>query len=229
MRPWTVTPHSPLVEHEPNLWSVESPVPGIKGMNRRMTLAKLSDGRIVFFNAIPLDDAALAKVRAWGKPWLLVVPHRAHMIDAEAFREKLGLTVCCPDVELAKVRARVPSAVAMSSITLEPGVRLDSFLGAKLQEPRLTVVSGPRTSVAISDVVMNVITAPLSLRLMGFTGGPKVVPVQKLIFVKSKKVLADELDQVAALPGLTRVLCSHGEVIEGDVPGILRGLAAGLR
>ena len=53
---------------------------------------KLSDGRLAFHNAIPLDDAALADVRAWGKPAILIVPHHLHAMDAHAFQAKLGLS-----------------------------------------------------------------------------------------------------------------------------------------
>lgn len=63
------------------------------GMDRRMSIIRLADGRLVFHNAVPIDDATLAKLTAWGKPSILIVPMHLHAIDAPAFREKLGLKV----------------------------------------------------------------------------------------------------------------------------------------
>jgi hypothetical protein len=52
------------------------------GMDRRMSIIRLGDGRLVFHNAIPLDDHALAQVIAWGKPSILIVPMHLHATDA---------------------------------------------------------------------------------------------------------------------------------------------------
>ena len=56
-RPWIVTKHGPLEQLDDNLWSVESAVPGMP-MPRRMCIAKMADGKLVFFHAVPLEDAA---------------------------------------------------------------------------------------------------------------------------------------------------------------------------
>src|SRR5439155_2276977 len=88
-RPWIVTPHDIINKLDDNLWTVESPVPGVP-IRRRMCIIKRSDGQLVFHNAVPLDDAALAEVTAWGKPAFLVIPHNQHGIDAHAFMHKLG-------------------------------------------------------------------------------------------------------------------------------------------
>ena len=93
-RPWIVTPHDPIEELDGNLWSVESDVPGFPvgcGMRRRMCIIKLQDGRLAFYNALPLDEAALAKVRAWGTPSVLIAPIYFHTLDARPFAEELGL------------------------------------------------------------------------------------------------------------------------------------------
>jgi hypothetical protein len=63
-RPWVVTPHGPLVKHEANLWTVAGRLPGAP-ITRRMAIARRRDGTLVFYHAIPLDDAALAEVLAW--------------------------------------------------------------------------------------------------------------------------------------------------------------------
>ena len=56
-RPWIVTRHDAIEKHEANLWSVSGDAVGIKGMTRRMAIVRLSDGRLLFYNAIPLEEA----------------------------------------------------------------------------------------------------------------------------------------------------------------------------
>ena len=93
-RPWIVTRHDPIEEVDENLWCVNGDVPGFPpaaGFPRRMSIVKLSDGRLLFHNAVPVDEVTLERLRAWGKPSFLMVPHHLHAMDAHAFREKLGL------------------------------------------------------------------------------------------------------------------------------------------
>src|SRR5438270_11955513 len=104
-RPYTVTPHGPIEKLDENLWAVESKVPGLP-IRRRMAIVKRSDGQLAFLNAVPLDDAALAEVTAWGKPAILVIPHDQHGIDAHGFAEKLGCKIYGPKANEAKMRAR---------------------------------------------------------------------------------------------------------------------------
>src|ERR1700740_1248869 len=97
-RPWTVTPHTPLRKLEDNLWVVESNVPGTP-MKRRMAIIRRSDGALVFYQAVPVDDATLAEVKALGKPPYLIVPHNQHGMDATAFAEKLSLKIYGPKLD----------------------------------------------------------------------------------------------------------------------------------
>src|SRR5258708_1823109 len=105
-RRWIVTRHGPLEKLEDNLWAVEGDVPGVP-FRRRMSIVRRTDGTLLFFNAMPLEEAVLAEVKAWGRPAVLVVPHDQHMIDARAFAEKLGLSIYGPKECETKVRARV--------------------------------------------------------------------------------------------------------------------------
>ena len=95
-RPWTVLTHGPVEKIDENLWGVESDVPGIPGLKRRMSIVRLQDGELLFYNAVPVSDSALAEVRALGNPAYLVIPQHLHMIDAHAFRARLGVRVYAP-------------------------------------------------------------------------------------------------------------------------------------
>jgi hypothetical protein len=224
-RPWTVTRHDAIVEHEPNLWSVSGDIPGLKGMNRRMSIAKLQDGRLVFFNAVPLDDLSMHRVTSWGTPWLLITPHRAHTMDAHAFSTRLKLTTAAPDIELEKVRKRVPDVVGLSTITGDASLTIGQWGGSKLNEPWLISRSAGGASLIVSDVIQNSYPKSLLLKLLGFGGGAKVTPAQKLLFVSDKAEVKRSVLALAAEPGLRRLVPSHGEVLEQDVPGTLNRIA----
>jgi hypothetical protein len=80
-RPWIVTRHDPIEKVDDNLWTVQGDVPGVP-IKRRMFIVKRTDGSLLFFGcAIPLEDALLAEIAAWGRPSILVVsrhPRSAH-------------------------------------------------------------------------------------------------------------------------------------------------------
>jgi hypothetical protein len=61
-------PHGPLERLDDNLWAVESDVPGIPGLERRMSIVRRADGGLLFYNAVPVRDAVLGEIRALGAP-----------------------------------------------------------------------------------------------------------------------------------------------------------------
>src|SRR4051812_18623689 len=106
-RPWTVLPHQPLEKVEDNLWMVDSSLPR-GGMNRRMAIIRLGDGSLVFHNGIPLDDASMKQLEAFGKPAILLVPNGFHRLDVHAFKARYpGLRALCPAPLHAKVSEKV--------------------------------------------------------------------------------------------------------------------------
>jgi len=229
-RPWTVTPHGPLEKIDDNLWALSSSVPGIKS-HRRMSIVRRGDGNLLFYNAIPMDDATLEEVRAWGRPSLLVITHDQHMVDGDAFREKLGLAVYCPRASDAKVRARTPVTGNMEDLPPDPAIAWDSAVGTKMNEPVMFVTSGggARVSIVTSDVFQNnrAASLPLAFRLLGFAG-PRTPPLFKLLFLKDKVALRAAMERWAATPRLVRIVPTHGEVVDHDPAAVLGKAAAGL-
>jgi hypothetical protein len=229
-RPWIVTKHNPIVKLEDNLWLVEGDVPGIP-FRRRMSIVKRADGSLLFFNAIPLDEGALAEVKAWGKPAILVVPHDQHMIDARPFAEKLGLKLYGPRECEAKMRARAEVSGTLESIPGDPSIRIEPVAGIKSGEPALFVKSSSgHTSLLVADVIMNSTKASLGLlpRLMGFAGRAKIVPVFRMMFLKDKKALREQLASWAKLPGLAHLVPCHGDVMSTGVAEAVLGASATL-
>jgi hypothetical protein len=223
-RPWIVTKHDPIEKLEDNLWTVAGGVPGLP-FRRRMSIIRRSDGTLLFFNAIPLDDTALAEVKAWGKPAVLVVPHDQHMIDARPFAEKLGLKVYGPKECEPKIRARADVSGTLEDIPSDPSIRIEPVAGVKNGEPALVVSSsGGRTNLLVSDVIMNNKKDQVGFlpRMMGFAGPAKIVPVFRMMFLKDKKSLKTQLNRWADLPGLTRVVPCHGDLVSTAAPDALR-------
>lgn len=232
LRTWIVTRHDPIEKLEDNLWAVQGDVPGIP-FKRRMFIVKRSDGTLMFFGmAIPLEDELLAEITEWGRPSFLVVGHDQHMIDARAFAERLGLKVYGPKPCEAKMRARVELAGVLEDIPPDSNVQIMRVPGAKTGEPAVIVKSdgGRRVSLLVSDVLQNNPRASLGLlpRLMGFAGGPKIVPVFKMMFLKDKGALRRQLAEWAELPGLERLVPCHGDGVTSGVPAALKAAAAAI-
>jgi hypothetical protein len=231
-RPWTVTPHEPIEKLDDNLWAVQGDVPGIP-FKRRMFIIRRSDGALMFFGcAVPLEDELLAEIRAWGPPAILVVPHDQHMIDARPFADRLGLRVYGPKACVARMQTRADIAGALEDVPADPDVDLVPVAGARNGEPAVIVRSGGglRVSLLVSDAIQN--NAPESLgllpRLCGFAGGPKVVPVFKMMFLKDRVALKRQLVEWGEMPGLARVVPCHGDAVTKGAGEALKAAAAGL-
>ncbi len=231
-RPWIVTPHQPIVKHEDNLWSVAGPVPGVAGIDRRMAIVKLPDGKLLFYNAVPLDEAALREVQAFGQPAYLVIANFAHCIDGVAFRDRLGLKVYGPASD-QKLPGRIKLDGHLGDLPKSPAAALEEVEGCKLGEPLLTVGSGPdhaRKTLVFSDALMNMPNGPglrgFIFKLMGFTPGPRVATPWRMMFVNDKAALRAAYARWAKTPGLVRLLPTHGDVIDTDPAGALATAAA---
>ena len=225
-RPWTVTPHDPLQKLDENLWAVESPVPGIP-IRRRMCIVKRSDGQLLFLNAVPLDDKTLAEVTAWGKPAFLVIPHDQHGIDAHGFQQKLGVKIYGPKKNEAKMRAKWDVAGTIEDLPADPSVKFESLDGTKTGEPVGVVRSGNRVSLLFSDAYQDNTgyKLPLPLKMLGFGGGPKIVPIYKFLFTKDKAALKAHFERLSALPGLERIVPCHGAITSSDAAATLKRVA----
>ena len=232
-RPWTVLHHRPLQQLDENLWAVEGDVPGIAGLRRRMSIVRRSDGGLLFFNAVPVDDATLAQVRALGTPSILVIPQHLHMMDAHAFRERLGVRVFAPAGTRALVEERVAVDGSFEDIPSDPAVAVITAAGVKTGEGMALVRSGPRVSLVVADVVLNVPhgkgVAGLAFRLLGMTGDRPRLPLPvRLRVVGDRRALRAQLEELARTPGLARIVPSHGAVVDRDPAGVLREIAASL-
>jgi hypothetical protein len=231
-RPWTVLPHGPLEDHQPNLKSVRGELP--RGhVGRRMSVARLADGGLAFFNGVPLGDSEMRALEAWGTPAILYVPNRFHRLDIHAFKARYPrLKLICS----TEARPHVEKAAAVDGshddLPSSGDVQWIPLRGTKANEAVMVVRHGGQTTLCFGDALMNLPHLGgfegTILRLIGSTGSPKVTPLAKWAVVKDKATLADHLRELAALPGLNRLIPTHGGTVERDAPGVLRRVADNL-
>jgi hypothetical protein len=225
-RPWIVTRHDPIRKLEDNLWTVDGDLPGVPGSRRRMTIVRRGDGALVFFNAMPLDDDALNELHAWGTPRWLVLPNRFHKIDAHAFRARLGVALLCAAEVADAVRALTPVDGHLEDLPPDPTVRL-ARLTARQGEVALVTTSGARTSVGFGDAFMNVPPRSGFLNaVLGVSGRAKCPPLFRAMFVRDRPSLARDLAALARLPGLTRLIPSHGDLVTDHPAQVLEEVIA---
>jgi hypothetical protein len=198
-----------------------------------MAIVRRSDGSLLFFNAVPVGEETLARIRGLGTPAMLVVPQQLHMLDAHAFRERLGVRVYAPAVARDAVAARLAVDGAFEDIPPDPAVSIVTASGVKTGEGIGVVRSGDRTSLLVADVVLNVPDGPgfqgLVFRLLGMTGDrPRLPWPVRLRVVRDRSALRARLEDLAGIPGLTRIVTSHGGMVDRDPAGVLREIVASL-
>jgi hypothetical protein len=230
---WKVLPHGPIEKLSASLWRVEGQLEGID-MKRVMTVARRADGTLVIHNAVALGDAEMAAIDAWGQVATLIVPNGYHRLDAKVFKDRYpAAKVLCPPGAKARVAEVVAVDGVLTDLPADGVVDLIVLDGTNGREGAMIVRDGGDTSVVLNDAVFNMphgkgVTGFVLRRVTGSTGGPRVSRVAKLFLVGDKAKFRAQLEQLAALPGLTRIVVSHHQTISEDAAGTLRRVAAAL-
>jgi hypothetical protein len=232
-RPWIVTPHGPLERLEENLLVVTATLPKMRGMNRRMAVVRLGDGRLVFHNGIPLGEPELAELARFGEAAFLVVPNGFHRLDVHAFRERFpGLRVIAPALAARRVGEVVRVDGGFELLPPDPALVVEPLGGLRSGEVALVVGSGAghaRRSLLFGDAVFNLPHAKgldgLVLRLLGSSGGPRTSRLFRLVAVGDRGRFRESLVRLAATPGLVRLVPSHGADVIDDPAGTLLRIA----
>jgi hypothetical protein len=231
LKTWTVLPHGKLSQIDDNLLTVEGELPMPLGdFPRRMTVARLRDGRLVIFSAIALDEPEMAALEAFGEPTYLVVPGDIHRMDAKIWKERYpALHVIAPPGAREKVQ-EVVNVDATSADFGDSTVRFGTVPGTEEHEAALVVESASGTSLILNDLIWNVDNQPgfggFLFRLLGFTApDPQIPNVIKLRAIKDKPALRGQLEEWARIRDLRRIIVSHGDIVERGPNGVLRDLA----
>ncbi len=232
---WKVLPHDQLVDVDDRLLSVTGEIPMPLGnFPRRMTAVGLSGDRVAIYSAIALGEAEMARIEALGRPAFLIVPGDMHRLDAKIWKERYpDIQVIAPPGARDKVEEAVP-VDATGDVLDDAQVRLVIVPGTGGHEAALEVRRDDRLTLVTNDVIGNVahphgLGAQIMGRLMGFgVSHPQVPHMVKRMILDDPDALAVQFRAWAADPGLCRILVSHGDVIEGEAPEVLRTLAEAL-
>jgi hypothetical protein len=217
-----VLPHGPLVRLAENLWWVQGSLPNMS-LKRVMTVARLegASSPLVIHNAIALDEPLMRELEAWGTPEYLLVPNGAHRLDAPAYKRRYPhLKVFAPPGSRNKVREVVPVDGSYLDFPDAPGVELRALPGIGETEGAMLVRSADGRSLVLNDVVFNM-DRPRDLlglaitTVFGSAPGPRISRLAKLLFIKDRAALKNELLGLAALPDLQRLIVSHDKIAHG--------------
>jgi hypothetical protein len=231
---WTVLPHGSLTQVDDGILTVTGDIHmPLVDLQRRMTVVRLRGGSSVIYSAIALDDGEMKQIEALGMPRWLVVPGDAHRLDAKIFKQRYPqLQVITPD----GARKRVEEVVPVDAVSVDfgdPEVTLRTVAGTGGHEAALLVRRRGSTILILSDLIGNLRRKDgfegWLLHIMGFGGDqPEIPTVEKILMVRNKADLRQQMLDWAAIPDLRRILVSHGAPIESDPAGVLRDLAASL-
>lgn len=231
---WTVGPHGPIEKLSDRLWRIEARLPSID-LRRVMTVARRADGSLIVHNAIPLGEAEMAELDAWGKVTTLVVPNRFHRLDARPFAERYPeARVLCPRGAQKHVAKAVHVDGGYEDLPADGTADLVSLDGTRQREGAMIVRGqaggAPVTSVVLNDAVFNMDHAGgffgFLLRLIGASGKPCVEVGMRWLMIADKKAFRAHLEALAALPSLAHVVVSHHKTITRDPAEVLRGVVA---
>jgi hypothetical protein len=229
---WTVLPHGRLERLDDNLMSVVGllQMPPMGEVERRMTVARLSDGRSVVYSAIALPEAEMSMLESFGTPAYMVVPNDIHRMDVKAWKQRYpAIKVIAPAAARAKVEEIVP--VDATEVDFgDPRVRYISVPGTAEREAALVVENESGTTLVLNDVIFNLANRPgLSgwlFKAIGMTGDEAhIPPLIKMRQVKDKDALREQLQYWSHLPRLQRVIVSHGAIITEQPAGVLGRIA----
>jgi hypothetical protein len=227
---WTVLPHGPLLELDEGIWTVTGDIKTpLTHIERRMTVVRLASGELVIFSAMALDESEMKKLEAAGRPAFLIVPGKFHRLDAGSWKQRYpAIKVIAPVA--AREAANEAAPVDATGVDFrDDEVRFVTVGGTAGFEAALIVRRAAGTTLIVNDIIGNLPKdTGLVLRLFRFAGDEPHVPLPIKMGLKDKPGLRDQLLAWADLPGLKRVLMSHGEPIESDAADKLRALARSL-
>jgi hypothetical protein len=186
-----------------------------------MTVARLADGRVLIWSAIPLDEPSMKELEAWGTPAFLIVPSALHRLDAAAYKARYPeLRVYCPRGAQKATREVVPVDGLLDDFPSDPHVSFRPLAGIKDKEGVMLVRSADGTSVVLNDALFNMpvprdFPASLIVKMLGSAPGPRISRVVKLLWMSDKAAFRESLRKLSEISDLTRVIVAHDSPISG--------------
>ena len=215
-----VLPHGPIEKLAENVWWVSGSLPNMS-LKRTMTLVRKRDGSLIIHSAIALDEHAMEQLEALGTPAYLIIPNRGHKLDAPAYKARYpALRVFTPKGGRAQVEKVLHVDGAYEDFPSDDEVRLEMLHGLADAEGTMVVRSSDGVTLVFNDAVMNMdrkrdVLGFLFTTLMGSAPGPRVSRFARLVFVKDRRALREDLERYARTPDLARLIVAHENVAMG--------------
>jgi hypothetical protein len=231
---WTTLPHGILTAVDDCILTVTGTVKMPVGtFERRMTVVRLLDGTTIIYSPIALDEAQMQRLEEFGRPAFLIIPGSHHRVDAKIWKQRYPAAKV---IAAQGARKAVEEVVPVDSVVPDFGDRSVAFFtvpGTTMDEAALTVSSTSGMTLILNDILANVQNAKginsVVAWVFGFSGKqPKIPFPEKLSIIDDKAALAAQFQAWAADPALTRIIVSHGDIIEGDPAKVLRDVARAL-
>jgi hypothetical protein len=225
---WTVLPHDPIEKQSENLWTVSGVMPG--GNQRRMSVARRADGKLVIHNPIALSDAEMSALEAFGQPAFLIVPNSFHRQDSVIFKQRYpDIAVFCPTAARKRVAELVPVQGTLDELPKDSVVEVRHLHGVKQTEGVLRVNSREGTDLVFNDTLLNMApTGGVKGLFLAPTGTLSVPRFTRWFMMKNGAELKQDLEALAQVPSLRHVVPGHGDVVAGDPAAALKAAAGRL-
>src|SRR5450631_1593899 len=234
LQQWKVLPHGKLTKIDDNIMTVTGDIHmPLMDLPRRMTVVRLSDGSLVIFSAIALNEDEMSALEAYGRPAYLIVPSDKHRLDAKTWKDRYPeIQVVAPEGARAKVNEAVPVDTVTPRFD-DPNLQFVTVPGTRGREAALVVRTPNGTTLVLNDVVGNIRDAAgfggWLLHMAGFAGKEAQVPkVVKMAIIEDTNALRTQLLQWAEIDSLKCILVAHGSPIEDNPREVLRELAGSL-
>lgn len=225
---WTVLAHEPLEKHADNLWSVSGNMPS--GNQRRMTIARRSDGKLVIHNPIALNDPEMKEIEAFGTPGFLIVPNAFHRQDAIIYKQRYpALSVLCPQTARKKVSQIVEVAGNLDEMPKDADVEVFHLRGMKQREGAIRVKGAGGAGLVFNDTLLNLEPkGAVSDFFMAPIGSLSVPRFTRWMMLKNGGELKEHLQELAGTSGLAHIVPGHGGVVATEAASKLAQAAARL-
>ena len=234
LQQWKVLPHGKLTEVDQGVLTVTGQIQmPLMELERRMTVVRLPDGRLIIFSAIALDDDEMRTLDDYGRPAFLVVPSDKHRLDARIWKDRYPAMQVVAAQGAREAVGKVVSVDTVAPRFDDPNVEFVTVAGTRGREGALLVRTSSRTTLVLNDVIGNIRGASgvggWLLGLVGFAGDkPQIPRVVKKVMIEDANALRAQLLQWAEIESLKRILVSHGSPIEENPRQTLRDLASSL-
>ena len=196
---WTVLPHGELIQVADNILTVVGEISMLVGqLQRRMTIVRLKDRRLIIYSAIALEERAMAQIEEFGVPSFLVVPSDIHRLDARIWKDRYpSIKVIAPGAARAKVEEIVPVDATTEDFG-ESDVRLVAVPGTDDRELALEITGLDGSTLVMNDLIGNIHDAKgvagWFLRFMNFAGDEPHIPKPvKWKLIQDKSALQHQL------------------------------------